>query len=295
MAGMTGMQWAQLAAGVGTGVLGAYVANRNSRRQQESEDERNQMTEEQHLRQTALRESEMDPFRHQMFQGRNLTSLDMLQNLGRGGNRITPPANVAPYAGSVRPSYTPSDTLREHASRLYNSVAAGQTAPTMTDPANYGRTSALNLAQPAGSGGTSATAPAAPEMVDPSSYLPGQADRRNEGAGGVGKGAMTGLALGSKFGPYGAAAGLVGGAIVGGFTKNARSAATDLSLEQAKQAIQAAYQRELGRPASEEEVMGRIAGTGWEPGDEWVGESGLLYHIREIQNSAERRNRTRAA
>jgi hypothetical protein len=299
--GMTGAQWAQLAAGIGAAGVGAYVSNRNSRRQQEGEDEDREMTEEQHLRQTALAESGMDPFRHQMFQGRNLTSLDMLQNMGRGGRSITPPANVAPYAGNVRRGYEPSQTLRDHASQLYNSVASGNTAPTMTDPANYGKTSALNLnaGQP---GGSSAPAPAA-EMVDPLSYLPGREARRNEGAGGAISGMVKGASTGAGVGAMAAGVGAVPGALIGGaagliggaFTKNAKTAATDLSLEQAKQAIQAAYQSELGRPASEEEVMGRIAGTGWEPGDEWVGEQGLLYHIREIQNSTERRNRPRAA
>jgi hypothetical protein len=291
---MTGAQWAQLAAGVGGTTLAAVVANRNSRRQSEDAADDREMTEEQHLRQTALQESLADPFRHQQNQSRALTSLDMLQHLGKG-RTITPPANVAPYAGNVQRSYAPSQTLRDHAALLYNNVAGGNTAPTMTDPANYGRTAAVNLnaGQPGGGG---AGAPMTPEtMADPSSYLPGQADRRNEGAGGVLKGAGAGFAAGSKFGPYGMLAGTVIGGIAGGLTKNAKSAATDLSLEQAKQAIQAAYQSELGRPASDEEVMGRIAGTGWEPGDEWVGEQGLLYHIREIQNSTERRNRPRAA
>lgn len=296
--GMTGAQWAQLAATIGGTAASAYLAKRGQDKADENEEKRNQMTEEQHLRQTALAESLADPFRHQVDQTRALTSLDMLQQFGQGGRHITPPANVARFSGNVRPGYTPSQTMRDHAAALYSNVAGGNTAPTMTDPANYGRTGAVNLTAGQSAGGPVATPD---EAIDPTSYLAGM-QRRNEGAGGVWNGVKKGTGVGltaAKFvGPYAPLA-IAGGAVIGGiagaFTKNAKTAKDDLSLDQAREAIRQVYQREGGREPAPEEVESIIAGQGYKPGDWGVGEGGMLAVIRNLQANFANERRGRAA
>jgi hypothetical protein len=110
--------------------------------------------------------------------------------------------------------------------------------------------------------------------------------RRFEGAGpGIAGGAATGAGYGAVAGPVGAGIGAGVGAIVGAATKNAKSAFSDFNVEDASQAIRDAYKGELGRDASDEEVMGMLTGQGWDPtgGDRWVGEKGInsvLDHIR---------------
>jgi hypothetical protein len=97
---------------------------------------------------TATTESALDPFRHQTSQARTLAALDQLE---RG--QYTPAqldVRGSPYAGYVPTlrggySYEPSPVLRQAAGALMTNVLAGQTAPTMTDAANYGRTGAVDL------------------------------------------------------------------------------------------------------------------------------------------------------
>lgn len=73
------------------------------------------------------------------------------------------------------------------------------------------------------------------------------------------------------------AAGAAFGAIKAAVTRNAPSAFTDFSVEDAAEAINAGYQKYLGRPASEEEIKANLVGQGWNPddGSRWVGEKGL--------------------
>lgn len=73
------------------------------------------------------------------------------------------------------------------------------------------------------------------------------------------------------------AAGALAGAVKGAITKHAKTAYSDFSVEDAAKAIKAQYQAELGREASDEEVMGHLIGQGWDPkgGDRWVGEQNL--------------------
>ena len=108
-----------------------------------------------------------------------------------------------------------------------------------------------------------------------------QYERRNEGAGGFGQGALkgglTGATVGKFIGPIGAGLGAVGGALIGGigglFSKNAETAKTDFAVGDARDAISKAYQRELGRDASADEINSQLAGQGWDAagGDRWVG------------------------
>lgn len=293
---MTGGDWASLIAGLGGAAATAYVANKNGKRNAANDEAALDQNEHQDVRDVALKESLADPFRHQRSQYQNLTAIDMLRQFGSGGPRVTPPANVAPYTGQVRQGFKPSSSLMGSLDALENSIRGGNTAPTMTDPANFGRTSAVNINAATGQpgqpgGGVSAPRAGGMENRDPMSYLPAQVDRRNEGAGGVWAEAVKDAERGSVGGPYGAAGGFVGGAIKGAFTKNAKTAMTDVTLEQAQQVLDQVYQSALGRHASPEEVQSQLAGQGWKPGDRWVGERGLLSVINEIQNSIEARHR----
>lgn len=286
---MSGADWAKLAAGIGGTALTAYMMKRQGDQQAQQNQQQMQMSEEQSLRDTALKESLADPFRHLRQQGAGLTSMDLLANFPRTSSNITPPANVAPYMGTVSRGWTPSESLRTNASKLYDAIAAGRTAPTMTDPANYGRTGALNLTSSttpsAGGGGTAPNA-----AIDPMSYLEGYS-RRGGPTGGVGKGMLQGASMGSVAGPYGAAAGLVAGGVIGAIRKHAQSAPQDLTVDQARQIIAQVYQREGGRTPSPQEIDQIIAGQGYKPGDYGVGEEGLLGVIRNLQANfaAERR------
>jgi hypothetical protein len=100
-----------------------------------------------------LKESTLDPFRQQMQQARNLSMLDM-----RERTQPTSPYGLSErYANLVQapvidrtqprtPSYTPSPDLLNWLSMIKQNVAGGQNqAPTMTNPGNYGKTSALDL------------------------------------------------------------------------------------------------------------------------------------------------------
>jgi hypothetical protein len=117
------------------------VGKDRKQRQDELEEGR-LLTEGQHLRQTALDESKLDPYRGQMAQIRNLFALDMA---GSKRTPIRPPSNVAPYAASGGGSYGPSGDLLSYLDSAKRSIASGRGVPTMTDPANYGQTGALDL------------------------------------------------------------------------------------------------------------------------------------------------------
>jgi len=107
--------------------------------------------------------------------------------------------------------------------------------------------------------------------------------------------AAQGASLGSVIPGVGTVAGGLGGFALGGlrnlFGRRAASAPMDLSVQDAADAITRAYQTYLGRTPSPEEVWSRIAGTGWQPGQRWVGESGLRYHLQDIASSEEARRR----
>jgi hypothetical protein len=120
--------------------------------------------------------------------------------------------------------------------------------------------------------------------------------RRFEGAGpGVAGGAVKGASMGANPALAGATGGLsiVGGALIGGIagaaTKNATSAFSDFSANDAYDSIGQAYKNYLGRDATHEEIMGRLVGQGYnaDKGHEYVGEKGLRYHLDEIEDSAE--------
>jgi len=103
----------------------------------------------------AAKESELDPFRQLMSQGHDLSRLDMMQNTkptqayGISNPQFSSLAgNATPYDRSQprQPTYAPSPDLLNWLAMIKQNVAGGQNqAPTMTDPRNYGKTSALDL------------------------------------------------------------------------------------------------------------------------------------------------------
>jgi hypothetical protein len=120
--------------------------------------------------------------------------------------------------------------------------------------------------------------------------------RRFEGTGpGVAGGAVKGAGYGANPGLVAAtgglsvAAGALGGAIWGAATKNAKSAFTDFRVEDAAEAIKNAYKNELGREASDDEVMAHLVGTGFDPTgkDRWSGEKDINRILNVVRESPE--------
>jgi hypothetical protein len=103
---------------------------------------------QQALAQIASNESMANPFRGQNAQAQSLANLDELE---RG---VYTPARLdvsgSPYASYVPQmsggySYTKSPELMASAGALKTNVMAGNTAPTMTNAANYGQTGVMDL------------------------------------------------------------------------------------------------------------------------------------------------------
>jgi hypothetical protein len=118
--------------------------------------------------------------------------------------------------------------------------------------------------------------------------------RRNEGAGGAlsngARWAQTGATVGSVVpgvgtlvgGVVGGLAGLIGGA----FTKNAESAMTDFSVDDARAIISAAHKDAFGRDITPEYLDEILQGQGWRPGHEWFGERPLAYVLDQFAQQA---------
>lgn len=118
--------------------------------------------------------------------------------------------------------------------------------------------------------------------------------RRNEGPGGAlsnaAKYAQTGASVGSVVPGVGTLVGGIvggiGGLIGGAFTKNAKSAATDFAIEDARQIISQAHEDAFGRPITPEYLDQIIRGQGWEDGDRWMGEKQLAYVLDAFAQQA---------
>lgn len=111
----------------------------------------------------ASEEGALDPFRQQVQQGNAISWLDRMErerldpvNFDFSGN---PYASYIPKMSGGY-SYEQSPELRSSAAALKKNVMSGAVAPSMTDPANYGRTAALNLLGVAGG-----IDPASPEAL----------------------------------------------------------------------------------------------------------------------------------
>jgi hypothetical protein len=162
--------WGPVLAGAGATGVTAYMSQRNRNRDREdAETARAEDRADRAATNTldlASRESLADPFRHQNAQIASLAGLDRIRTAQRGTTSINVPPEMQRFmpTRSGGYSYEASPDLRTAAGLLQRSVASGQGAPTMTDPANYGRTGALNLNDPGaiGMGAPRPMAPAAP-------------------------------------------------------------------------------------------------------------------------------------
>lgn len=103
--------------------------------------------ERQSLRSTALSESGMDPFRQQLSQAQAAKKLDLLANAKYAPRTMAVPSEMQRYVPQMSGgfSYTPDPATLSGYEQLLTSVLSGKTAPTMTNPANYGKTETLNL------------------------------------------------------------------------------------------------------------------------------------------------------
>jgi len=147
---VVGIAWAVIAPLIASAISGYLSSKNNSdnREAQQQENAANRLfSEDQDLRHTALQESELDPFRAEMSQGKDLTALDLM-----GRSNYTPVSvqasgkyakNVPQISGGF--SYNMSPQNRANLAQLYAAVASGRTAPTMTNPLNFGKSSVLNL------------------------------------------------------------------------------------------------------------------------------------------------------
>jgi hypothetical protein len=94
------------------------------------------------------REAELDPFRQQMAQASALSKLDLISRMNNQARQTD--FSSSPYAKYIPkstggPSYEKSPDLIAWLTSLQRDVASGHSAPTMTNPANYGRTAALDM------------------------------------------------------------------------------------------------------------------------------------------------------
>lgn len=141
-------------------LMGSIMKKKQEQRQQQATQnlQTNQLASSnaQSTQDLASRESTLDPFRQQMAQGGDIEKLDRLErgtytkpmlSFGNGG---APSSGGNPYAGYVPQvsggySYAKSPELVQSANALKTSIMAGNQAPSMTNPANYGKSSALDL------------------------------------------------------------------------------------------------------------------------------------------------------
>jgi hypothetical protein len=133
------------------GAIATYFSNKSKNKQaaldrqaavnaQQSAQEMSAGTNAQSI---AQRESELDPFRQQMAQGADVSKLDRLERASFTPARIDIGAAGPVASGGY--SYSKSPELVKSAAALKSSIMSGQGAPSMTNVANYGKTSALDL------------------------------------------------------------------------------------------------------------------------------------------------------
>lgn len=96
---------------------------------------------------TALDESQLDPWRHSMFQAGDLAKLDKLERGTYTPANVSMPARYAAYKPTLSGGYQyqKSPELVQSAAALKKGVMSGQGAPTMTNKANYGQTGAMDI------------------------------------------------------------------------------------------------------------------------------------------------------
>lgn len=244
----------------------------------------------------AAQESRADPFRHQMSQGSAVSKLDRMERASYTPTRITPTgpyAQYVPQAPTGGFSYEKSPELINTARALKTDVMAGRTAPTMTNPANYGRTGAVSLDASGNPTAAPSTRPAyGPDGPKPVQDFIASYERRGGGTGGL-KGAAGGAMAGAGAASIvpgvgtavGAGVGALVGAIRGAVNKRASTAPQDFTVQDATAAIDQAISYYQGRKATPQEIQQILEGQGWQPGDRWVGEGGLMAVLTALSRA----------
>lgn len=142
-----GVPWSTiLDYGVSAGGAALASGQNQSNLQDELTFRREQLRQQRDLanQKTAVDESTMDPFRGYMTQGRDMGRLDLMLQ----GAETTPVQPDAKYGAGFTPSprsYTPSALTRQVLTSARDNVSNGRTVPTMTDPANWGKTPVVSL------------------------------------------------------------------------------------------------------------------------------------------------------
>lgn len=284
--------WAWLAMGGGQAVLGQLDANANRNQQTQLTDKEIAAQVAARQQATAVAEEGMNPFRQQAQQVGTAAGLDQLARGKYTPVQMSVPGKMAKYVPQFSGgySYDKSPALINAANAAETDVLAGHTAPTMTNPANYGKTAALTL--DANGNPTGPSRPGAGGGAPSLSDLEASYTRRNQGSVGVTKGAMAGFSTAAGVAPFtGPAApfvlagGAIAGAIAGAAHKHASSAMTDFKVDDARDAITKAITYYQGRQPAQGEVDAILKGQGWKPGDHWVGEAGLTSVLRNIAGS----------
>jgi hypothetical protein len=118
--------------------------------------------------------------------------------------------------------------------------------------------------------------------------------RRNEGSGGALSNGATWAQRGASIGSVVPGVGTLVGGVVGGlagliagaFTKNAESARTDFSINDARAIISQAHKDAFGRDITPEYLDQILQGQGWRPGHKWFGEGPLAYVLDQFASQA---------
>lgn len=287
---MSSAEIALLLSSIGAKAFSGIAGSRSSRKDREAGErltrERIASDERLSAQDLAFKESLADPFRQQMSQAKALRKLDMLERARYRPTRLTPAAPYASYVPEVSGgfSYEQSPELTQDAAALKRNVRGGNVAPTMTNPANYGRTSTLDLIRMAADGVDPATVRAGARggprrrVTTPMDGRGSMDDlaaapRRGGGRGGIAKGAAMGAAAGM----------VLPGALIGAFSKRAPTAATDLDVATAQQVLGQAIQDQLGRTPRPGEIEEMLVGQGLKPGDRWVGDAGMRALLAAIR------------
>jgi hypothetical protein len=293
---MDASYWPYIIAAGASG-LGAYASSRSKNKDRALEEqlsaERIAAQADINRQDVALKESLANPFRNQLDQAGSIGALDRMERSTYTPFKLSgaPPR----YAGSIPEmsggySYEKSPELISSAAALKRNVMGANTAPTMTNPANYGKSAALDLVRIGADGVDPATVNASASRGpgaggtatgQPTDYL-ANVPRRGGGTGGVASGALKGASMGSMVPGAGTIAGAGIGAIVGAATKHAKTAPNDVDVQTAVQVLTQVIQQQQGRSPNPGEIEQMLAGQGLKPGDRWVGELGLRSLINTL-------------
>ena len=142
--------WPLLLSGLGSGLMSLFgQSSANKKAQQDYELQQQQLRQQQQQQQqnVALNESELDPWRHSMFQGADIAAMDKLERSSFTPASLSVNNKYAAQKPTVSGgySYTKSPELIQSAAALKKLIMSGQGAPTMTNASNYGKTGAIDL------------------------------------------------------------------------------------------------------------------------------------------------------